>query len=254
MRVVICESPAQVGRYVGAQAAEALNHALRGPTARARLLLATGASQLEVLADLVTQPVDWPRVEAFHLDEYIGLPADHPASFRRYLKERVANLVPLDMHWIEPGSPRALEELARLLAGRAPDVALVGIGENGHLAFNDPPADLATNEVLLEVELDQACRAQQVREGWFPELESVPSRAVTMSVPAVLRSERILAAVPGEAKAAIVARALGAEEVTAELPASSLLAHRDATVVLDRASSRLLSPTARARAVSPYEM
>jgi glucosamine-6-phosphate deaminase len=248
MKVVICEDAAAVGRYVGAEAAATLNRVLARPLARARLLLATGASQVHALADLVTRPVDWSRVEGFHLDEYVGLGPDHPGSFRYYLKRRVTDLVPVEMHWIDPASPRSLNELAALHAARPPDLALVGIGENGHLAFNDPPADLSTSEVLLEVELDEVCRRQQVREGWFPDLASVPTKAVTMSVPAILRSRQVLAAVPGEAKAEVVARFLGTAEVSADLPASALRTHNDTTVVLDRASSRLLPEAAQAQA------
>jgi glucosamine-6-phosphate deaminase len=243
MRVVICPSPAAAGEYGAAEVAARLNHVLASGH-RARLLLSTGQSQFETLRSLVRRPVAWPRVDAFHLDEYLGIGADHPASFRRYLSDRVAGLVPLSMHFVDPSSAPSLAELSELVAAAPMDVALVGIGENGHLAFNDPPADFATVEPYLEVELDQRCRAQQVREGWFADLEEVPARAVTMSVHEIMRAREIVSVVPHEAKAPVIARLLAClfagESVTAELPASMLARHERATLVLDRASAGLL--------------
>jgi glucosamine-6-phosphate deaminase len=239
VRVVICEDARSLGRHAAAEAAAGLNEAL-STAPRVRLLLATGESQLETLAELVRRPVDWARVDAFHLDEYIGLPSDHPASFRRYLKERVADLVPLIMHYVDPSSPRELEQLGGMVASAPMDVALVGIGENGHLAFNDPPADLVTTDAYLEVGLAERCRAQQVREGWFGGVYDVPQRAVTMSVSMIMRSLKIISAVPHTAKAPVMRDMLASAEVTADLPASALRQHADVTVFLDRGSSGLL--------------
>lgn len=239
MRTVILPDSRAVGQLVAAEASAALNQALaRQP--RARLLLATGASQFDVLASLVRQPVDWERVDAFHLDEYEGLDGGHPASFRRYLKERVADLVPLNMHYVGPDDAQELERLSTLVAQAPFDVALVGVGENGHLAFNDPPADLTAQSVYLRVDLDERCRRQQVGEGWFATLDEVPRRAVSMSVQAILRSRHILCSVPYEAKSEVVLRLLSTEEVTPWLPASALLDHPGTTLFLDRASSRRL--------------
>jgi glucosamine-6-phosphate deaminase len=239
MRVVVCDNPGAAGEYGAAEVSARLNQVLAAG-GRARLLLSTGQSQFETLRSLVRRPVDWARVDAFHLDEYLGIGPDHPASFRRYLKERLADLVPLSMHFVDPSSPTSLAELSTFVASAPMDVALVGIGENGHLAFNDPPADFETAEPYLEVELDARCRAQQLREGWFAELQDVPKRAVTMSVHEIMRSCDIVSVVPHEAKAPVIARLLADEAVTAELPATMLRRHERATVVLDRASAGLL--------------
>jgi glucosamine-6-phosphate deaminase len=239
MRVVICKSPDAAGEYGAAEVAARLNQVLV-LCARARLLLATGQSQFETLRSLVRRPVDWARVDGYHLDEYIGIGADHPASFRRYLRERVAGVVPLSMHFVDPSSSSALAELSAVVASAPMDVALVGIGENGHLAFNDPPADFETTAPYLEVELDAGCRAQQLHEGWFAELRDVPSRAVTMSVHEVMRAGEIISVVPHEAKAPIISRLLTDDAITPELPATMLRRHQRVTVVLDRASAGLL--------------
>ena len=248
MRVVICDDALSLGRYAAAETAAALA-AAQGPEGRARLVLATGQSQFETLAELVRRPVAWERVDVFHLDEYVGLSADHPASFRRYLKERVADLVPATMHYLDPSSPEQPRALGQLLTTRPADVALVGVGENGHIAFNDPPADLETTEPYIEVSLDSRCRAQQVGEGWFARLEDVPERAVTMSVRTIMSARKIVSAVPHNAKAEAVAKLLAATKPTPEVPATALLAHPDTTLVLDRASSRLLPPATWARCI-----
>ncbi len=236
MRVVICENPVAAGEYGAAEVAAHLNQVL-AREGRARLLLSTGQSQFETLRSLVRRPVDFARVDAFHLDEYIGIDAGHPASFRRYLTERVAAVVPLTMHLVDPSSPGSLAELTALVASAPMDVALVGIGENGHLAFNDPPADFETTEPYLEVDLDARCRAQQLREGWFAELQDVPKRAVTMSVQEIMRAAEIVSVVPHEAKAPVITSLLTSEAVTPQLPATMLRRHERATIVLDRASA-----------------
>jgi glucosamine-6-phosphate deaminase len=239
VRVVICASAAAAGEYGAAEVVARLNHVLAFPR-RARLLLSTGQSQFETLRSLVRRPVDWARVDAFHLDEYVGIGADHPASFRRYLAERVAHVVPLSMHFVDPASATSLAELSALVASAPMDVALIGIGENGHLAFNDPPADFEVVQPYLEVQLAASCRAQQVREGWFATLEDVPARALTMSVHEIMRAAEIVSVVPHEAKAPVIARLLTGAGVTPELPASMLSRHERVTLVLDRASAGLL--------------
>lgn len=239
MRVLICQSPQALGELAAAEAAAALN-AARQVLGQARLLLSTGKSQFETLSSLVRRAVDWRRIDGFHLDEYIGLPSDHPASFHRYLKERVADIVPLNMHYVPPSSGQELSSLAELVSVAPMDVALVGIGENGHLAFNDPPADLLTTAPYLEVELAKSCREQQVGEGWFSDLGEVPTRALTMSVNMIMRSRKIISAVPHEEKATVMRAVLTAQGTRPELPASALHGHSDVTVLLDRASSRLL--------------
>jgi glucosamine-6-phosphate deaminase len=239
MRIVVCGSAESTGSYAAAETAAALNSVLRR-SQRARLLLSTGESQFTTLRSLVRRPVHWARVDAFHLDEYSGLDDRHPASFRRYLRERLAQLVPVTMHYVNPSSPQELRALSELVAAAPMDVALVGIGENGHLAFNDPPADFETTETYLEVELDDRCRAQQVREGWFPSVGAVPSKAVTMSVSSIMNSRLIVSAVPYAAKASVIRDLVCGQEVTPALPASILKTHPNVTIVLDRESSQFL--------------
>jgi glucosamine-6-phosphate deaminase len=239
VRVVVCSTPAAAGDLGAAVVAARLNEVLAGRD-RARLLLSTGESQFETLRSLVRRPVEWDRVDAFHLDEYVGLPYEHPASFRRYLDERVASVVPLRLHHVDPSSPAALERLDQAVAESPMDVALIGIGQNGHIAFNDPPADFTASAPYIEVELDAACRAQQVREGWFESDTDVPRRAITMTVHEIMRSVQIVSVVPHPAKAQAVRRLLTSREVTPDLPASMLARHENALLVLDRASSQLL--------------
>lgn len=210
----------------------------------ANIVLATGASQFEMLAHLVTLDVDWTRVSAFHLDEYIGLPDAHPASFRRYLRERFVNKVPLlrKFHFVDGERPDPQDECERLgdiLRGLAIDVACVGIGENGHLAFNDPPADFEAETPYLVVELDDACRRQQLGEGWFSSLEDVPTQAISMSIRQIMRSQAIVCTVPDRRKAEAVKRAVEGP-VTHLVPASILQEHAHTTLYLDAAAASLL--------------
>jgi glucosamine-6-phosphate deaminase len=184
-------------------------------------------------------------VTAFHLDEYIGMPITHPASFRKYLKERFVYRLPQPLaafHYIngEGDAEAECRRLAELIAARPVDVAFVGIGENGHLAFNDPPADFQTEEPYLVVNLDEACRRQQLGEGWFPTLEDVPQQAISMSIRQILKSDTILCSVPDARKAEAVRASLEGP-VTPDVPASVLQRHADTTVYLDAASAALLS-------------
>lgn len=236
----------------GAAAVEAsgLIRAAIAATGHARLIAATGAAQFEFLEALAEMPgIDWERTEFFHLDEYIGLPASHPASFRRFLTERIIDRVhPGTFHLIDGEAADPHAECARLgaLITSAPvDLALVGIGENGHLAFNDPPADFTTETPYLVVELDERCRRQQLGEGWFPRLEDVPTRAISMSVRQVLKTTHIIAIVPDTRKAEAVQQCLELE-VSVWRPSSALRWHTATTLYLDRASSSLLSQPMRA--------
>lgn len=211
---------------------------------RARVVAATGNSQLAFLAALLGRgEVDWTRVDLFHLDEYVGLGPDHPASFRRYLRERLVEPAGVRVfHALEGDGdlPRALAAAAAALTAAPIDVAFVGIGENGHLAFNDPPADFQTEAPYLVVTLDEACRRQQAGEGWFPSLDDVPARAITMSIRQILKAREILCVVPEARKAAAVQRCLeGPIDPTA--PASVLRTHGGTTVYLDRASAARLA-------------
>jgi glucosamine-6-phosphate deaminase len=211
----------------------------------ARILVATGASQFEFLESLTARDdLDWRRVEMFHLDEYLGIPPDHPASFRRYLLERFVRPSGIERYHFLEGDKDPDEALRRVGAAlrSAPiDCAFVGIGENGHLAFNDPPADFDTTEPYLIVELDEACRRQQVGEGWFRSIEEVPARAISISIRQILDSREIICVVPDTRKAEAVKRCLEGP-VSADAPASILQTHPATTVYLDAGSAALLDP------------
>jgi glucosamine-6-phosphate deaminase len=211
----------------------------------ARILVATGASQFEFLESLTARDdLDWRRVEMFHLDEYLGIPPDHPASFRRYLLERFVRPSGIERYHFLEGDKDPDEALRRVGAAlrSAPiDCAFVGVGENGHLAFNDPPADFDTTEPYLIVELDEACRRQQVGEGWFRSIEEVPARAISISIRQILDSREIICVVPDTRKAEAVKRCLEGP-VSADAPASILQTHPATTVYLDAESAALLDP------------
>ena len=233
-----------VGNAAAALGGDAIRAAIEARGA-ANIVVATGASQFELLAALVQrQDVDWSRVTAFHLDEYVGLPASHPASFRRYLRERFTSRVPglRAFHPIAGDAADLAAELARLgaLIARHPiDVSFAGIGENGHLAFNDPPADFDAAEPFRVVELDERCRRQQLGEGWFPTLDDVPRQAVSMTVPQVMKSGLLVLAVPDARKAEAVRDTLEGP-VTPMVPASVLRRHPACHLFLDPGSAALL--------------
>jgi len=218
---------------------------------KARIIAATGASQFEFLEVLTTLPgIDWQRVEMFHLDEYIGLPASHPASFRRFLRERLIEKAGITKYFLLDGEQDSAESIHRVgqaLLSAPIHVAFVGIGENGHLAFNDPPADFKTEEPYLVVKLDEACRRQQLGEGWFSTFEDVPKRAISMSVRQILKAQKILCIVPDARKAAAV-KACFDGEISPLAPASILRTHADTIVYLDVHSAALLRPTTLASA------
>jgi len=237
-----------LGRVAAEKAASILLQALKEQT-NARMLAATGASQFEMLNHLTRiDGIDWSRVEVFHLDEYVGVDADHPASFRRYLRERLVRPVaPAVFHEIAGDSSEPVEECARLsaLLETAPiDLALVGIGENGHLAFNDPPAEFHAAASYLIVDLDEACRRQQVGEGWFQAIEQVPTKAISISIPAIMKTRHVVCAVPDMRKAQAVRDCLGPDTPVDPMhPASMLQTHADAWVYLDVDSASLIDRT-----------
>jgi glucosamine-6-phosphate deaminase len=243
VEIRVFESKQELGRVAADRAAAAVGEAI-ARAGEARVIAATGASQFEFLESLTGRgDVDWARVEMFHLDEYVGVPDSHPASFRRYLRERIVERVhPRAFHFLAGDAPDPAAECRRVgaLLARAPiDVAFVGIGENGHLAFNDPPADFETEEPYLVVELDEACRRQQLGEGWFPSLDDVPRRAISMSIRQILESREILCVVPDARKAKAVAECLEGT-VSPRHPSSILQTHARTTVYLDRDSAALL--------------
>jgi len=232
-----------LGQSAAALAATAILDAIDADQ-KASIILATGASQFEMLAALVTAKIDWSKIEVFHLDEYIGLPESHPASFRRYLRERFVELVPNlgAFHEVRGDAPDPVAEcrrLAVLIKDRTIAVACVGIGENGHLAFNDPPANFETEEPYIIVELDEKCRKQQLGEGWFATLEDVPGRAISMSCRQILKAKQIVCTVPDLRKAEAVRDSVYGD-VSPKIPASILQKHPDCMLFLDVYSASLL--------------
>ncbi|HRP58025.1 glucosamine-6-phosphate deaminase [Agriterribacter sp.] len=244
MKIKTFNSPRQLGEAAGKDAAALIKDAIE-KKGNANIILATGASQFETLNQLIAeQGIEWSRVVMFHLDEYIGLPVTHNASFRKYLQERfLARVPPLKAVYLVNGETDPVAECARLgqLIKKNPvDVALVGIGENGHLAFNDPPADFETEEPYIIVELDEQCRRQQMGEGWFPSVEDVPRKAISMSVKQILKSKHIICSVPDGRKATAVKNTLE-QKVSNIHPASILQTHAACTLYLDRMSAAFLS-------------
>lgn len=249
MNVEILDTKQELGIKSALDAAQKIKQAI-DKNGTANIILATGASQFETLKNLVKVPdVDWSNVVMFHLDEYVDMPETHPASFRKYLKERFAEKVPAlqDAHFIQGDKTdvqKECERLNRIISEHPIDVALVGIGENGHLAFNDPPADFETKEPYIVVELDEACRRQQMGEGWFDTIDDVPDRAISMSIRQIMKSKSILCSVPDKRKAEAVKNCLEGN-VSNLHPASILQKHDDCTVYLDQESGSLLSDSTR---------
>lgn len=249
MQTIITKDASAMGAYAASQAADQLRTQL-DKKSHVNLVIATGASQFEVLANLVEQPgIDWSRVTGFHLDEYVGLAADHPASFCGYLRERFVERVPLaDFHYLagDQEPKETIRSVGTTIRDNEIDLLLCGIGENGHLAFNDPPADFETTEPYLIVELDEPCRQQQVGEGWFDSLEQVPTHAMSMSVRQIMKAHRIICSVPDNRKAEAIRKTL-LNEISPSIPASILRNHSDATLVIDEAAAIELSDELRAQ-------
>ena len=242
MKIIRSKDPKTLGTTAG-NAAAALIAAAIEEKGSANIILATGTSQFETIRQLIDAGIDWSKVNMFHLDEYIGLPVTHPASFRKYLKERFLEKVsPLKAAYLISGETDPAEECERLAAiieAHPIDVALVGVGENGHLAFNDPPADFNTTKPYLVVNLDTACRQQQTNEGWFADITAVPLQAISMSVHQIMLSKHIICSVPGERKAQAVKDSLE-QPVSNLFPASILQTHPDCVFYLDEAAAAKL--------------
>ncbi len=243
MDIKIFESRPELAEAAANEAADLIRQAIAA-RGEAYLIAATGASQFEFLDALVRQPdIDWGQVNFFHLDEYVGLPKTHPASFRRYLQERIVDRIqPRAFHFLNGDAPDPAAECRRvgeLISRQTIDGAFVGIGENGHLAFNDPPADFETEEPYLIVNLDEACRRQQVGEGWFESIDAVPTQAISMSIQQILKAGNVLCVVPDRRKATAVRDCLDLA-VSPLHPASILQQHPRTTVYLDTESAALL--------------
>lgn len=244
MKIIISQDPNQLGQKAGKIGAELIRNAISNQ-GFANIILATGTSQFEMLNQLLAEKdINWSQVTVFHLDEYIGIPISHPASFRKYLKERFFNHVPQlkNYHLIDGENDplKECERLSTLIQTYPIDVAFVGIGENGHLAFNDPPADFETEKPYLVVDLDHACRMQQFGEGWFPSLDAVPTQAISMSIGQIMKSKAIICSVPDLRKAQAVKDCLEGK-ITNLHPASILQSHPNCQIFLDEPASSLLS-------------
>lgn len=243
MNIVIANDRAELGKFVATQAAEILISCL-AEKSECNIVIATGSSQFEVLDCLVQQPgIDWSRINGFHLDEYLGIDRSHPASFCGYLASRFVNKLPMKSFLFMEGTTNAEELVAtatEAIGGKTIDLLLCGIGENCHLAFNDPPADFETTDPYLVVELDEACRRQQVGEGWFDTFDQVPTQAISMSVNQILAAEQILCSVPDRRKAEAV-RATVEAPIDPVAPATALRKHKNTTLILDKSSGSLLS-------------
>jgi glucosamine-6-phosphate deaminase len=243
LQIRILEDKENVGQAAAEQAANSLRKAIRQNGA-ARIVAATGASQFEFLDALTSLAgIEWAHVEVFHLDEYVGLSINHPASFRKYLMERLIRKTGIKQYHFLDGESDAQAsavKIGRDLQSAPIDLLFAGIGENAHLAFNDPPADFTTEDPYLIVDLDEACRQQQVNEGWFASVKEVPKQAISMSVRQILRSREIVAVVPDERKAQAVRDSLEGE-ISPSVPASILRTHPNTSIYLDKSSASLLS-------------
>lgn len=234
MNINISSTPAELGKKAASLVVSKLKEAIQ-QNGEARLLVSTGSSQFDTLKTLVESDVDWSKVEVFHLDEYIGLDESHPASFRKYLYERFINQIPVKKFYPVNGNGDVAGNIVRLSAEileKPIDVGVIGIGENAHIAFNDPPADFETTQPYLVVHLDERCRLQQVNEGWFPSLEAVPPTAISMSVHRIMQCKIIISSVPHLVKAEAVASTL-MNELTNIVPATMLKQHPDWNLFLD---------------------
>ncbi len=245
MDIKIFDSADELGRKAAQQGAAAIKNAIQ-EKGSATIILATGNSQLSMLKNLTcSKDIDWSKVHCFHLDEYVGISSNHPASFRKYLKEKFADKVsPLGQFVFVQGDAEDPEQecarLSNIISKYTIDVAFIGIGENAHIAFNDPPADFETDNPYIVVTLDTACRKQQLNEGWFSSLEDVPKQAISMSVKQILKSKKIVCSVPDERKADAVKHTVE-NEIDNSYPATVLKSHPDCSLYLDKASSSLLS-------------
>ena len=247
MRIRVFETELALANEAAGQAAHLIRHSIR-KRGRARILVATGTSQIQFLNVLTSlDGVDWANVEMFHLDEYVGIGLDHPASFRKYLLDRFVSKTQVGFYHLLDGEadPEVVcREIGRQLTSSSVDVAFAGIGENGHLAFNDPPADFLTEAPFQLVNLNEDCRRQQVGEGWFNDFTQVPERAISISIRQLLKAKSIISVVPGARKAKAVERCLNAP-ISPLAPASALRTHPDTTLYLDREAAALFDSKLR---------
>lgn len=246
MKIIVGKDKNDMGRLAADAAASKICAAIEA-RGEARVIFASAASQFEFIEALLSHTeIDWSKVCGFHLDEYVGIPADHPASFRRFLVERLLSKLPClvkNFTFVGGDAPDTAAECARLAAAvreKPIDLACIGIGENGHIAFNDPPADFETKEAYAVVKLDEVCRRQQVGEGWYPSLDAVPTHAYSMTVPQILATKSIVVIVPDARKTEAVKHTVE-NAISPEVPATSLRTHADCELYLDPPAAALLT-------------
>lgn len=243
MNILLSENAEQLGERAAALTAQKLKEAI-SEKGSARLVLSTGASQFETISALVKHDIPWDKVEAFHLDEYVDLPFTHPASFRKYLKERFEDKLPTPIkafYYVSPegDTHSAISALTEKLREAPVDVALIGIGENAHIAFNDPPADFENENAYIVVTLDEKCRRQQLGEGWFASIDEVPTHAVSMTVKEIMKCKVIISAVPHVVKAQAIKDTLE-NSLTPNVPATMLKEHGDWHLFIDNSSASMV--------------
>jgi len=238
MEIRICKNSEELGKSAAKHVAQVLKECI-AEKGSARIVLSTGASQFDTIKALVKEPgIKWECVEMFHLDEYVDLPVTHGASFRKYLQERFVDQVGTlkAVHFVD-GTKECIATLTEEIRKSPIDIGLIGIGENGHIAFNDPPADFDTKEAYIIVNLDERCKKQQMGEGWFPTIEDVPKQAVSMTTYQIMQCERIVSCVPYAVKADAVENTIKSEATTNMVPATLLKEHKDFILYLDEDSA-----------------
>jgi len=236
-------TPKELGEKAARHAADLLRRYIK-ENGSARMLMSTGASQLATIEALIKEDVDWAKVEMFHLDEYLNLPQSHPASFVKYLRERFVEKIPLGgVHYVDTSGDinKLIDNLTREIRKAPIDVGLIGIGENAHIAFNDPPADFDNDEAFIIVTLAESCRLQQLGEGWFETLDDVPKEAVTITVREILKCKHIISAVPFAVKAQAIYDTINEPDITPMVPSTILRKHEDVTLYIDADSSSMLN-------------
>ena len=241
MKIKVLENSIELGNAAAKYSADIIKEAI-SQKGKARIVLSTGASQFDTLKALINENISWDKVEMFHLDEYIGLPESHPASFRKYLKERFLEKVNIMKSWLIDGENNIKEVIAVLtdeLRKEPIDIGLIGIGENAHIAFNDPPADFETKEAFICVDLNETCKQQQVREGWFAKTDDVPMQAISMSVYQIMQCKYIVSCVPGIVKAQAIKDTLESP-LSNKVPATMLKEHPNAVIYLDKKSASMI--------------
>jgi len=243
-KTVVCENDKDLGKKAAGHIAELINKTIKEKNS-ARLIVSTGASQFTTFEELISSDIDWSKIELFHLDEYIGMDETHPASFIKYLKERFIDKLKVKfkkVHWVDAsiGVKKIITKLNEELKREVIDVGVIGIGENAHIAFNDPPADFDCEDAFKIVTLDEVCRKQQLGEGWFPTFDDVPKEAVSMTPKQILKCKNIISAVPYKVKAKAIHDTLTAKEITNMIPATILKTHPDWTLYIDKDSASML--------------